>query len=99
MSRAEGVRAAGYQQADASLKEEMDLVEEDAPVREFSSIKPLVSDAVRLATSSHSSPPPSASRVMYGNDMFYLFFRLHHYLYDGSATPLSVSSSVCSFPL
>lgn len=28
------------------------------------------------------SPQPDPSRIIYGNEAFFVFFRLHHYLYD-----------------
>ena len=42
--------------------------------------------------------PADPSRIIYGNEAFFVFFRLHHYLYDRCATssPLArVFMSMC----
>eukprot|EP00884_Botryococcus_braunii_P021578 jgi/Botrbrau1/8103/Bobra.0230s0026.1 len=64
-----------------SADERLETKAEDSE-REFINCKPVApSDSVRLATAS-SEPAAIARHVMYGNDAFYIFFRLHHYLYD-----------------
>lgn len=68
----------------------LEQLDETSGEREFINCKPLApAEAVRQAHASAASASVPASRVIYGNDSFYIFFRLHHYLYDRSAARLS----------
>jgi hypothetical protein len=72
-----------FSQVHPSADEELlEPTEEATSERTFMHCKPLApSEAVRQAHTIEGAPT-SAARVLYGNEAFYIFFRLHHYIYD-----------------
>lgn len=56
--------------------------EEAERERGFAACKPLApAEATRQAEAAEA-PTPRLGRIFYGNDTFYIFFRLHQLLYD-----------------
>lgn len=51
--------------------------------RAYLGCKPLApAEAARAAEAAEAGGAPRAGRIFYGNDTAYIFFRLHHLLYD-----------------
>ncbi len=62
--------------------------EEAEREREYVGCKPLApAEATRAAEAAEAGSAPRIGRIFYGNDTFYIFFRLHQLLYDRCAHP------------
>mmetsp|Transcript_24143 Transcript_24143/g.29248 ORF Transcript_24143/g.29248 Transcript_24143/m.29248 type:complete len:1244 (-) Transcript_24143:506-4237(-) len=65
------------------VKKEGEEEEEEPEQEAFTGCKPLAPPAeIPQEGEDGPIPPAIASRVFYGNDNFYIFFRLHQYLYE-----------------
>ncbi len=58
----------------------LDADEEAARESTFTHCKPLASGVYTQVCT--PALAPDAACVLYGNEPFYIFFRLHHYIYD-----------------
>ena len=62
--------------------------EEAERERVFVDCKPLApAEATRAAEAAEAGDAQRIGRIFYGNDTFYIFFRLHQLLYDRCAPP------------
>ncbi len=73
--------------------------EEAERERVFVGCKPLApAEATRAAEAAEAGDAQRIGRIFYGNDTFYIFFRLHQLLYDRCALPKLPPQLMCECP-